>query len=68
MSIKREVSTIERFLQLVEDMGLKAYDSLVIQNATDIARENDRIRNELNTVYMREKLEARHSDEPATIR
>ncbi|XP_032878103.1 unconventional myosin-XVI [Amblyraja radiata] len=68
MSIKREVNSIERFLQLVEDMGLKAYDSLVIQNATDIARENDRIRNELNTVYMREKLEARHSDEPATIR
>ncbi|XP_078259021.1 unconventional myosin-XVI [Rhinoraja longicauda] len=68
MSIRREVNSIERFLQFVEDMGLKAYDSLVIQNATDIARENDRIRNELNTVYMRGKLEARHSDESATIR
>ncbi|XP_051881505.1 unconventional myosin-XVI [Pristis pectinata] len=68
MSIKQEVNSIERFLQFVEDMGLKAYDSLVIQNATDIARENDRIRNELNAVYMREKLEARHKDEPATKR
>ncbi|XP_078077789.1 unconventional myosin-XVI isoform X2 [Mustelus asterias] len=69
MNIKQqEVDSIESFLQSAEDMGLKAYDSLVIQNASDIARENDRIRNELNAVYLREKLEARHRDEQATKR
>ncbi|XP_043547126.1 unconventional myosin-XVI [Chiloscyllium plagiosum] len=69
MNIKQqEVSSIESFLQSAEDMGLKAYDSLVIQNASDIARENDRIRNELNAVYVREKLEARHRDEQAAKR
>ncbi|XP_062909804.1 unconventional myosin-XVI isoform X2 [Mobula hypostoma] len=68
MNIREEVNSIERFLQFVEDMGLKTYDSLVIQNATDIARENDRIRNELNAVYMREKFEAQHKGEPVTIR
>ncbi|XP_067842810.1 unconventional myosin-XVI [Heptranchias perlo] len=69
MSIKQqEVNSTESFLQSAEDMGLKAYDSLVIQNASDIARENDRIRNELNAVYLREKLEARHRDEQATKR
>ncbi|XP_067890237.1 unconventional myosin-XVI isoform X2 [Heterodontus francisci] len=69
MNIKQqEVNSIECFLQSAEDMGLKAYDSLVIQNASDIARENDRIRNELNAVYLREKLETRHWDEQATKR
>ncbi|XP_062873186.1 neuronal tyrosine-phosphorylated phosphoinositide-3-kinase adapter 2 [Trichomycterus rosablanca] len=32
------------FMQYVEDSGLKAYDELVIQNASDIARESDRVR------------------------
>ncbi|XP_078400963.1 unconventional myosin-XVI [Cetorhinus maximus] len=69
MNIKQqEVNSIESFLQSAEDMGLKAYDSLVIQNASDIARESDRIRNECNAVYLREKLEARHRDEQATKR
>ncbi|GCB70925.1 hypothetical protein scyTo_0010884 [Scyliorhinus torazame] len=69
MNIKQqEVNSIESFLQSAEDMGLKVYDSLVIQNASDIARENDRIRNELNAVYLREKLEARQRDEQATKR
>ncbi|XP_069746723.1 unconventional myosin-XVI [Narcine bancroftii] len=68
MSIKQDVNSIERFLQLVEDMGLKTYDSLVIQNATDIARENDRVRNELNVVYMRENFKAQHKDESVTKR
>uniref|UniRef100_A0A8C3GLI8 Myosin XVI n=1 Tax=Cairina moschata TaxID=8855 RepID=A0A8C3GLI8_CAIMO len=58
MSIKQqEVTSIKSFLQNVEDMGLKTYDALVIQNASDIARENDRIRNEMNAAYHREKLE-----------
>lgn len=64
MSIKQqEVTSIKSFLQNVEDMGLKTYDALVIQNASDIARENDRIRNEMNAAYHREKLEARNRPE-----
>uniref|UniRef100_A0A8C4WAC3 Myosin XVI n=1 Tax=Gopherus evgoodei TaxID=1825980 RepID=A0A8C4WAC3_9SAUR len=62
MSIKQqEVTSIKDFLQNAEDMGLKAYDALVIQNASDIARENDRLRNEMNAAYRREKLEVRNS-------
>uniref|UniRef100_A0A672TVC4 Myosin XVI n=1 Tax=Strigops habroptila TaxID=2489341 RepID=A0A672TVC4_STRHB len=58
MSIKQqEVTSINSFLQNAEDMGLKTYDALVIQNASDIARENDRLRNEMNTAYHREKLD-----------
>uniref|UniRef100_UPI00398F53AA unconventional myosin-XVI n=1 Tax=Pristiophorus japonicus TaxID=55135 RepID=UPI00398F53AA len=69
MNIKQqEFNSSESFLQTAEDMGLKSYDSLVIQNASDIAQENDRIRNELNADYLREKLEARHRDEQATKR
>ncbi|NXD09668.1 MYO16 protein, partial [Nothocercus nigrocapillus] len=64
MSIKQqEVTSIKSFLQNAEDMGLKTYDALVIQNASDIARENDRLRNEMNAVYHREKLEARNRPE-----
>lgn len=64
MSIKQqEVTSINSFLQKAEDMGLKTYDALVIQNASDIARENDRLRNEMNTAYQREKLEARNRPE-----
>uniref|UniRef100_A0A8C3XQK5 Myosin XVI n=1 Tax=Chelydra serpentina TaxID=8475 RepID=A0A8C3XQK5_CHESE len=56
MSIKQqEVTSINDFLQNAEDMGLKAYDALVIQNASDIARENDRLRNEMNAAYRKEK-------------
>ncbi|XP_054049454.1 unconventional myosin-XVI isoform X2 [Rissa tridactyla] len=64
MSIKQqEVTSIKSFLQNAEDMGLKTYDALVIQNASDIARENDRLRNEMNAAYHREKLEARNRPE-----
>lgn len=35
---------MQRFLQGAEDMGLRTYDQLVIQNASDIARESDRLR------------------------
>lgn len=64
MSIKQqEVTSIRNFLQNAEDMGLKTYDALVIQNASDIARENDRLRNEMNAAYHREKLEARNRPE-----
>ncbi|GAB0179049.1 unconventional myosin-XVI [Grus japonensis] len=64
MSIKQqEVTSVKSFLQNAEDMGLKTYDALVIQNASDIARENDRLRNEMNAAYHREKLEARNRPE-----
>ncbi|XP_062389635.1 unconventional myosin-XVI [Sardina pilchardus] len=36
--------SVQRFLQGAEELGLRAYDSLVLQNASDIARENDRQR------------------------
>ncbi|XP_074839297.1 unconventional myosin-XVI [Carettochelys insculpta] len=66
MTIKQqEVTSIKDFLQNAEDMGLKAYDALVIQNASDIARENDRLRNEMNAAYHREKLEVRNRQEGA---
>ncbi|XP_067419650.1 unconventional myosin-XVI, partial [Emydura macquarii macquarii] len=69
MSIKQqEVTSIKGFLQNAEDMGLKAYDALVIQNASDIARENDRLRNEMNAAYHREKLEVRKKPEEAPKR
>lgn len=41
---QKEQCNVQRFLQGAEDQGLRAYDSLVIQNAADIARENDRLR------------------------
>lgn len=40
----KEVHSVQRFLQGAEDMGLRTYDQLVIQNASDIARESDRLR------------------------
>ncbi|XP_072300740.1 unconventional myosin-XVI isoform X1 [Eucyclogobius newberryi] len=36
--------TVQQFLQGAEDMGLRTYDQLVIQNAADISRESDRLR------------------------
>lgn len=64
MSIKQqEVTSIKSFLQNAEDMGLKTYDALVIQNASDIARENDRLRNEMNAAHHREKGEAKNRPE-----
>lgn len=40
----KEECGVQHFLQGAEDMGLQTYDQLVIQNASDIARENDRLR------------------------
>ncbi|XP_038145588.1 unconventional myosin-XVI isoform X1 [Cyprinodon tularosa] len=40
----KEQCSVQRFLQGAEDMGLQIYDQLVIQNASDIARESDRLR------------------------
>ncbi|TKS67047.1 Unconventional myosin-XVI [Collichthys lucidus] len=51
---QKEECSVQRFLQGAEDMGLRTYDQLVIQNASDIARESDRLRghgnNLLNTL------------------
>ena len=44
-----------RFCQYIEDNSLRTYDGLVIQNASDIAREHDRVRNETNWAYLQEK-------------
>ncbi|KAB0372631.1 hypothetical protein FD755_015384 [Muntiacus reevesi] len=60
---QQEVTSINGFLQVTEDLGLKTYDALVVQNASDIARENDRLRNEMNAAFHKEKLEARGKQE-----
>ncbi|XP_016059297.1 PREDICTED: unconventional myosin-XVI-like, partial [Miniopterus natalensis] len=65
---QQEVTSINSFLQITEDMGLKTYDALVIQNASDIARENDRLRNEMNATSHKEKFEARGKQEEGTKR
>ncbi|XP_034376254.2 unconventional myosin-XVI isoform X1 [Arvicanthis niloticus] len=58
MSIKQqEVTSIKSFLQSTEDMALKTYDALVIQNASDIAREHDRLRKEVHAAYHRNRQE-----------
>ncbi|XP_076966402.1 neuronal tyrosine-phosphorylated phosphoinositide-3-kinase adapter 2 isoform X2 [Callospermophilus lateralis] len=63
-----EEDALDTFLQYIEDMGMKAYDGLVIQNASDIARENDRLRNETNLAYLKEKNEKRRRQEEAIKR
>ncbi|XP_070610186.1 neuronal tyrosine-phosphorylated phosphoinositide-3-kinase adapter 2 [Erythrolamprus reginae] len=68
MNSNQEEVTLGTFLQYIEDMGLKAYDGLVIQNASDIARENDRMRNETNLAYLKEKNEKRRKQEEAIKR
>nr|XP_005904392.1 PREDICTED: unconventional myosin-XVI [Bos mutus] len=65
---QQEVTSINSFLQVTEDLGLKTYDALVVQNASDIARENDRLRNEMNAAFHREKLEARGKQEEGSKR
>lgn len=42
--LQKEERTVQQFLQGAEDMGLQTYDQLVIQNASDISRESDRLR------------------------
>ncbi|KAM4863888.1 unconventional myosin-XVI [Urocitellus parryii] len=69
MSIKQqEVTSIKSFLQNTEDRALQAYDALVIQNASDIARENDRLRKEMNGPYHKEKAAARSKQEEGARR
>ncbi|XP_030058339.1 unconventional myosin-XVI [Microcaecilia unicolor] len=64
MNVKQqEVTSIKGFLKNAEDKGLQAYDALVIQNASDIARENDRLRNEMNTSHYKDKPETRKEQE-----
>ncbi|KAM8856722.1 unconventional myosin-XVI isoform 5-T5 [Spinachia spinachia] len=41
---QKDGCSVQRFLQGAENMGLRTYDHLVIQNASDIARESDRLR------------------------
>ncbi|KAJ8397271.1 hypothetical protein AAFF_G00441050, partial [Aldrovandia affinis] len=67
-TMSSEEDTFSRFLQYVEDSGLRAYDGLVIQNASDIARESDRVRNETNWAYLQEKHEKRRRQEDAIKR
>lgn len=54
---QREQCNVQRFLQGAEDQGLHTYDSLVIQNAADIARENDRLRGHISTPPLGERPE-----------
>ncbi|XP_032887879.1 neuronal tyrosine-phosphorylated phosphoinositide-3-kinase adapter 2 isoform X2 [Amblyraja radiata] len=68
MTSKQEDAALANFLQFIEDKGLRAYDALVIQNASDIARENDRMRNETNLAYLKEKNERRRRQEEAIKR
>ncbi|XP_061072177.1 neuronal tyrosine-phosphorylated phosphoinositide-3-kinase adapter 2 [Conger conger] len=63
-----EEDTFRTFFQYVEDSGLRAYDGLVIQNASDISRESDRVRNETNWAYLQEKHEKRRRQEEAIKR
>ncbi|KAJ8406142.1 hypothetical protein AAFF_G00303730, partial [Aldrovandia affinis] len=70
--VRRTMSSGEepfcRFLQYVEDSGLRAYDGLVIQNASDIARESDRVRNETNWAYLQEKNEKKKRKQEEAIK
>ncbi|KAF7699782.1 neuronal tyrosine-phosphorylated phosphoinositide-3-kinase adapter 2 isoform X1 [Silurus meridionalis] len=57
-----------RFLQYVEDIGLRAYDELVIQNASDIARESDRVRNRQHWAYLEDQSQKKRRQEEAIKR
>lgn len=67
MNALEEEATLH-FCQYVEETGLKTYDDLVIQNASDIARESDRVRNEANWAYLQEKHEKKRRQEEAIKR
>uniref|UniRef100_A0A8C2Q127 Myosin XVI n=1 Tax=Cyprinus carpio TaxID=7962 RepID=A0A8C2Q127_CYPCA len=56
-SRQQEQCTVQRFLQGAEDLGMRAYDSMVIQNAADIARENDRLRGHISAPPLGERPE-----------
>ncbi|KAM9317509.1 neuronal tyrosine-phosphorylated phosphoinositide-3-kinase adapter 2 [Pholidichthys leucotaenia] len=63
MTSQEEASPFRSFFQYVEDSGLRTYDGLVIQNASDIARESDRVRNQTNWAYMQEKHQKKRRQE-----
>lgn len=68
MTSPEEASTFRSFFQYIEDSGLRTYDGLVIQNASDIARENDRVRNQTNWTYLQEKHQKKRRQEDAIKR
>ncbi|MEQ2300718.1 Neuronal tyrosine-phosphorylated phosphoinositide-3-kinase adapter 2, partial [Ameca splendens] len=68
MTSQEEASSFRRFFQYVEDSGLRTYDGLVIQNASDIARESDRLRNHTNWAYLQEKHHKKRRQEEAIRR
>ncbi|XP_047450561.1 neuronal tyrosine-phosphorylated phosphoinositide-3-kinase adapter 2 [Mugil cephalus] len=68
MASQEEASSFGRFFQYVEDSGLQTYDGLVIQNASDIARESDRIRNQTNWTYLQEKHQKKRRQDEAIKR
>ncbi|XP_061733831.1 neuronal tyrosine-phosphorylated phosphoinositide-3-kinase adapter 2 isoform X1 [Nerophis ophidion] len=63
MTSQEEASSFRRFFRYVEDSCLRAYDDLVIQNASDISRESDRIRNKTNWTYLQEKKQKKRQGE-----
>ncbi|XP_073068466.1 unconventional myosin-XVI isoform X2 [Manis javanica] len=65
---QQEATSASSFLQMTEDMGLRTYDALVVQNALDIARENNWPRSKVDTTSHKEKLEARDKPEEGTRR
>lgn len=68
MTSQDEASSFRKFFQYVEDRGLRTYDGLVIQNASDIARESDRVRNQNNWTYLQEKHQKKRRQEDAIMR
>ncbi|XP_029026967.1 neuronal tyrosine-phosphorylated phosphoinositide-3-kinase adapter 2 isoform X2 [Betta splendens] len=68
MASQDNTSTFRRFFQYVEDSGLRTYDGLVIQNASDISRESDRMRNQANWAYLQEKHQKKRRQEEAIKR
>ncbi|XP_024133049.1 neuronal tyrosine-phosphorylated phosphoinositide-3-kinase adapter 2 isoform X2 [Oryzias melastigma] len=64
----QEEASFSHFFQYVEDSGLRTYDGLVIQNASDISRESDRVRNQTNWTYLQEKHQKKRRQEEAVKR
>lgn len=68
MTSQEQASSFRRFFQYVEDSGLRTYDGLVIQNASDIARESDRVRSQTNWTYLQEKHQKKRRQDEAIKR
>ncbi|XP_057192130.1 unconventional myosin-XVI isoform X1 [Triplophysa rosa] len=68
-SRQQEKCSGQRFLQGAEDSGMHVYDSLVIQNAADIARENDRLRGHISAPPLGERPEpvGKEEDSPKRV-